>query len=89
MYYVNLGDYSYYKDRNIVGKLAFTDEKRATEYVKWIESKEKKGTKSNDNGMIMDDLRCLVCLDQEYLYDNRVNNVYDPFRISPSSIHRY
>ena len=36
-----------------------------------------------------DDIRNLVHMDQEYLYDNRVNNIYDPFRIDPSSIHIY
>lgn len=36
-----------------------------------------------------DDIRGLVHLDQEYMYDNRVNNIYDPFRIDTSSVHIY
>ena len=36
-----------------------------------------------------DDNRVLPHLDQEYMYANIVNNIYDPFRISPSSIHIY
>jgi hypothetical protein len=89
LYYVNLGDYSYYKDRNIVGKMAFTTKARADEYREWIELKEKKGTKEQDYGMNTDDARAYVHLDQEYLYDNRVNDLYDPFRIDPDTIHWY
>ena len=45
--------------------------------------------KEEEMGIKEDDFRHLVHLDQEYLYDNRVNNIYDPFRIDPSSIHIY
>jgi len=45
--------------------------------------------KHEEMGIKEDDFRHLVHLDQEYLYDNRVNNIYDPFRIDPSSIHIY
>lgn len=45
--------------------------------------------KHGEIGIKKDDFRYLVELDQEYLYDNRVNNMYDPFRIAPSSIHIY